>query len=141
MPLRRRLDVHTTPETLSSEPVLTRGREHYLSGSNGPVDDIVSMGVGGGVVWTVTYDAIARFDGHDWERFASPSPHGPRILLVDSAGGVWPSASYGAFRFDGASTYELDLPGTDAGVLRMALASDGTWWLAGYDSVYEWMPA
>lgn len=26
------------------------------------------------------------------------------------AGGVWRSASYGAFRFDGASTYELDSP-------------------------------
>lgn len=115
---------------------------HHMSDVNGPVDDIVSIGVGGGVVWAVTYDAVAHYDGHVWERFAVSSGHSPPILLVDAAGGMWRSAPNGAFRLDGASTYELDLPGAgDAGLLHMALTPDGTWWLAGYEYVYEWVPA
>jgi hypothetical protein len=55
---------------------------------------------------------------------------------------MWRSAPNGAVRWDGASTYELDLPGAgDAGLRHMALTPDGTWWLAGYEYVYEWVPA
>ena len=85
---------------------------------------------------------MARYDGRVWDWHEDLEGNRPQILLVDSAGGAWRSAPNGAQRFDGTSTYELDLPYPgDGGVVYMALASDGAWWLAGWNSVYEWTPA
>ncbi len=99
------------------------------------------LAAGGGVVWAITWEELLRFDGEAWLRFPVPNGAHFGLLWVDPGGAAWLPAESGAIRFDGEVTGAVSVPYPgERSMQRIAVASDGAWWIVGSMGLYRWAP-
>jgi len=101
----------------------------------------------GGCRWTTTLEcSLSRFDGAGWSLPGDPagSPQGEIWgIVADPSGGVWVLTKISLHHFDGATWQEVTaLPalGEVIGPSTLALAVDGSVWVAGERSVGRLSP-